>query len=71
MAKAIARAITRGGSAKVSREVMSWARTSGFETVSTNPVCTKPGEMMVTLRLGPASLRNPSEMATTACLVAE
>ena len=47
------------------------AFTSGFVTASAKFVRTKPGEMIVTRSLSPASRRRPSEMARTANFVPE
>jgi hypothetical protein len=45
--------------------------TSGFVTPSAKSVRTKPGEIIVTRSLSPASWRKPSEMARTANFVPE
>jgi len=71
IANAIARAIAAGGIANLSRAAASWAFTSGFVTPSAKFVWTKPGEMIVTRSLSPASCRKPSEMARTANFVPE
>ena len=49
----------------------SRAFTAGLVTASTKSVRTKPGVMIVTLSLSPASWRKPSEMARTANFVPE
>jgi len=64
IANAIARAIASGGIANLSRDSASLAFTSGFVTDSAKFVRTKPGEMIVTRSLSPASWRKPSEMAS-------
>src|SRR5439155_688577 len=71
IANATARAIASGGIANLSREVSSWAFTSGLVTAAAKFVRTKPGEMIVTRSLSPASWRKPSEMARTANFVPE
>jgi hypothetical protein len=55
IANAMARAIASGGIANLSRDSASWAFTSGFVTPSAKFVRTKPGEMIVTRSLSPAS----------------
>jgi len=62
IANTIARAIASGGIASLSRDAASWAFTSGFVAPSVKFVRTKPGEMIVTRSLSPASWRKPSEM---------
>src|ERR1700733_3453874 len=71
IAKAIARAIASGGIANLSRDSASLDFTSGFVTESVKFVRTKPGEMIVTRSLSPASWRKPSEIARTANFVPE
>jgi len=71
IANAIARAIASGDIANLSRDAASWAFTSRFVTPSVKFVRTKPGEMIVTRSLSPASWRKPSQMARTANFVPE
>jgi hypothetical protein len=53
------------------RDSPSWPFTSGFGTCSAKSVRVKPGEMIVTRSLSPASWRKLSEMARTANFVPE
>ena len=53
------------------RELVPGVFELGSVTVSTKSVRTKPGVMIVTLSLSPASWRNPSEIARTANFVPE
>ena len=71
IANAIARAIASGPIAISPIVPRILAFTSGLVMDSAKSVRTKPGEMIVTRSLSPASWRKPSEMARTANFVPE
>jgi hypothetical protein len=66
MANAIALATAAGGIAIFSIDARIYDRISGFVMDDARSVLTKPGEIVVTRSLSPASWRGPFKIARTA-----